>query len=583
MLRILFFLVLLLPSAPAWAQNEPRWALVIGNNDYQRIGKLGAAVNDAAAMAKTLKELGFEVLERPNLTRAGTYRAVRQLAERAAGAVVIVYYAGHGVQVGGRNYLLPVDIEATGEGDVEDNAVPVDDVLNLLAGAKAKLTVAFLDACRDNPLPPSVRAVGRGMAQQAAPRGLMVVYSAGVGERALDNLGRGDRDPNGLFVRELMPELLRPGMPLDRAVEAAAVRISEKAQAIGHDQNPAIYKAYYGEFFLSPGEAASTVVQPSTSSPDPHQLEATFWDSIKDSREAEDFRDYLERFGDKGMFASLAQRRLAALSAPKVPAPAAPVQPMVGVYGDAARKPGDVFRDCPQCPEMVVVPAGSFMMGSPANEVGHNDREGPQHQVTFARPFAAGRHEVTFEEWDACVAEGGCGGYRPDDHGWGRGRRPVIEVSWHDAKAYVDWLSRKTGETYRLLSEAEWEYAARAGTRARYWWGDEIGKGRANCEGCGSQWDNKQTAPVGSFAPNPWGLFDVHGNVIEWVEDLWHSSYRGAPADGSAWLKEGLIPRVFRSGSWGNPVQMVRAADRSGFEPSLRMHNLGFRIARDLQ
>ena len=179
---------------------------------------------------------------------------------------------------------------------------------------------------------------------------------------------------------------------------------------------------------------------------------------------------------------------------------------------------GAVFRDCPECPEMVVVPAGSFMMGSPASEKDRDDDEGPVHRVnrvTIAAPFAVGVYEVTFDEWDACVRGGGCGGYRPVDAGWGRGRRPVINVNWEDVRTYVDWLSRETGKDYRLLSEAEWEYAARAGTTTRYHWGDDIGRNRANCyytyDGCGDSWDH--TAPVGSFGANGFGLHDMHGNV----------------------------------------------------------------------
>ena len=166
--------------------------------------------------------------------------------------------------------------------------------------------------------------------------------------------------------------------------------------------------------------------------------------------------------------------------------------------------PGYRFRDCAECPEMVVVPAGSFWMGSPRGEAGRDGDEGPRHEVRIAEPFAMGVYEVTFAQWDACAAAGGCGGRRPKDRGWGRGDRPVIFVSWDDAQAYVRWLSEKTGERYRLPSESEWEYAARAGTATRYWWGNGIGGGRANCDGCGSRWDNDRTAPVGSFAANPW-------------------------------------------------------------------------------
>ena len=209
---------------------------------------------------------------------------------------------------------------------------------------------------------------------------------------------------------------------------------------------------------------------------------------------------------------------------------------------------GEVFRDCPECPELVVVPPGSFEMGSPSGEANRDDDEGPVHRVTFERPFAVGVYEVTFGEWDACVSGGGCGGYRPDDEGWGRGNRPVVNVSWDDVKAYVDWLTGKTGEEYRLLSEAEWEYVARAGTRTAYWWGDDFGQNRANCHGCGDSY--RPTAPVGSFSANPFGLHDVHGNVWEWVEDCWNDSYDGAPSDGSAWESGNCERRVLRGGSW---------------------------------
>ena len=236
-----------------------------------------------------------------------------------------------------------------------------------------------------------------------------------------------------------------------------------------------------------------------------------------------------------------------------------------------------VFRDCPECPEMVPVPAGSFVMGS--NE---SSDEKSRLRVTIAISFMAGKYEVTFSEWDACVAAGGCGGYRPGDHGWGRGRRPVINVSWDDAKAYVRWLSAKTEKRYRLLSEAEWEYAARAGTTSRFSWGDDIGRNRANCEGCGSHWDNKRTAPVGSFLANSFALHEVHGNVWEWVADCWNENYRGALADGSARMSGDCSYRVLRGGSWINASHDLRSANRIRSRTGDRDNFLGFRVARTL-
>ena len=187
-------------------------------------------------------------------------------------------------------------------------------------------------------------------------------------------------------------------------------------------------------------------------------------------------------------------------------------------------KAGDSFKECGGCPEMIVVPAGRFTMGSP----GYGD-ERPPHDVTIAKPFAVSRFALTFDEWDACAARGDCN-KNVSDSGWGRGRRPAINVNWDDAQAYVKWLSRITGRDYRLLSEAEYEYAARAGTQMAYPWGDEIklnGETMANCNGCGSKWDVKQTAPVGSFAANRFDLYDMVGNVWQWTEDCRQANLLG--------------------------------------------------------
>jgi formylglycine-generating enzyme required for sulfatase activity len=247
-----------------------------------------------------------------------------------------------------------------------------------------------------------------------------------------------------------------------------------------------------------------------------------------------------------------------------------------------AATPGSGFKECASgCPVMIVVPAGTFSMGSPENEADRQISEGPQHEVTIAEPLAVSRFEATFEEWDACVAAAAC----PDAPAvWRRGPMPVINVSWVDAKKYAAWLVKLTGRPYRLLSEAEWEYGARAGAKTRYSWGDEPGAGNANCDGCGSQWDLKQSAPAGSFKPNAFGLYDMHGNVWEWVEDRWHENYVGAPTDGSAWLQGGEpVFRVVRGGSWRNESEQLRAAVRERRNINVRFDTLGFRVARTLK
>jgi formylglycine-generating enzyme required for sulfatase activity len=238
---------------------------------------------------------------------------------------------------------------------------------------------------------------------------------------------------------------------------------------------------------------------------------------------------------------------------------------------------GQSFRDCPECPELVVIPAGRFLMGSPDSEAGRHSDEGPQREVVVRAPLAVGKFEVTFAEWDACVAAGGCSD-RPRDLGGGRGNRPVIDVNWNDAQEYVRWLSRRTGRTYRLLTEAEWEYAARAGTTTPYSFGQTISPSQANYYETGLRW----TQPVGSYPANAWGLHDMHGNVWEWVEDCWVGSYAGAPVDASqAVTTEGCTSRVLRGGSWKDGPQFLRSAGRLRYITAYRMNNeIGFRLAR---
>lgn len=257
---------------------------------------------------------------------------------------------------------------------------------------------------------------------------------------------------------------------------------------------------------------------------------------------------------------------------------------------EQARKPDphNSFRECAPklkdkdyCPDMVVVPAGSFAMGD--EYFSNLDlADSPQHTVTFSKAFAVSKFEVTFAEWDTCVVYGDCPQGVSDD-GFGRGQRPVINVTWNDAQRYAAWLSKMTGKSYRLLSEAEYEYATRAGTTDLHYWGNSVVKNAANCYGCGSQWDTKETAPVGSFDPNPFGLYDMVGNVWEWTEDCLHKTYSGAPTDGSAWIVYGNCnDRMVRGGSWRDDISTSRSASRGMFTIGFRLNSLGFRLGRTL-
>ena len=237
---------------------------------------------------------------------------------------------------------------------------------------------------------------------------------------------------------------------------------------------------------------------------------------------------------------------------------------------------------------MVSLPGGSFLMGSPDTEAERNDSEGPQHRVSL-QPFAISRTAVSFADYDRFVAA--TRRKLPNDAGWGRGDRPVIHVSWHDAKAYAEWLSDQTGKHYRLPTEAEWEYAARAGTTTAFWSGNCINTDQANYNGNHDYAGRgvktgkyrKQTVPVGSLPANPWGLYEMAGNVWEWAEDCWHDNYQNAPIDGSAWSNDAggdCARRVLRGGSWFDYPRLLRSAGRDWNNADGADGGVGIRLAR---
>ena len=279
-----------------------------------------------------------------------------------------------------------------------------------------------------------------------------------------------------------------------------------------------------------------------------------------------------------------ARERAKAQRQAAVPRKVSPPIQSVEVFRDRLRGGGEG-------PAMVVLPPGSFRMGDLSGD--GDDDERPVHTVTISRRIAMCRYPVTFEDYGRFVAAAEGRGFfktlfgnkpeRPGDEGWGRGRRPVINVNWHEAKAYAAWLSEQTGKHYRLPSESEWEYAARSGTETAYSWGDEIGVNRANGHDSGSEWSDRQTSPVGSFEPNAFGLYDMYGNVWEWVEDCWHDNYEGAPSDGSVWTSGGDSDRrVVRGGSWYDVPRDLRSAYRDWIRPSYRSIDVGFRLVQDL-
>jgi formylglycine-generating enzyme required for sulfatase activity len=599
------------------AAGEPRVALVIGNSAYgPDIGKLKNPANDARLLAETLRSLGFSVELVLDADQKAMKRAIKGFGAklRAAGpeATGLFYYAGHGVQVDGTNFLLPVGAEVAAEADVEIESIAADDVMTQMQSADIAVNLVFLDACRNNPLARTSRSATRGLARLDAPRGSFVGYSTAPGDVSAD--GDGANSPYALALAE---ELRRPGISVEEAHRNVRARV---LAATGEKQTPWDSSSLTAPVILAAkgGDAGS----PPQSAVADH--EALFWDSIKSSANADDYRAYLKRY-PAGTFADLARSRIAMVDpgAAAAGTPPAAELPAAGAVSaiPSGLLPGQSFRDCAECPEMVVVPSGRFVMGSPRSEQPRHDNEGPQHEVTIPRMFAVGKYEVTLAEFrrfsratgyrsrgECWIDIGGDGKWElRTSYSWdhpeilGRvqnDREPAVCVTWDDAQAYLAWLSQQTGKPYRLLTEAEWEYAARAGAAAAYPWGaSDAGACRAANGADTSVRDESWypaewwtlpcsdgrvlTAPVGSYGANGFGLFDMIGNAWEWVADCYRASYDGAPTDGTA-VDSDCSDRVTRGGSWSNNQWALRSASRRWVQPGVILADHGFRVAQDL-
>ncbi|CAN7374301.1 formylglycine-generating enzyme family protein [Massilia sp. LjRoot122] len=323
------------------------------------------------------------------------------------------------------------------------------------------------------------------------------------------------------------------------------------------------------------------------------QFELAFWESIKDSTHVSDYEAYLKAY-PKGRFAALAQARIARLraaapgavaapprvkEAPARPAPttATAAAPAAVPARTAPAKAGAEIKDCPACPLLVSLPAGSFTMGNNASD----PSETPAHPVTIGAPFAIGKTEVTVQQWNACVTARACPAVAQP--AGTTATAPVRDVSWDDAQQYVKWLATASGKPYRLPTEAEWEFAARGGTATAYWWGAQMQTGKANCKECGQPWSDAAPASVGSYPANPYGLHDTSGSVWEWVSDCWHNNYKDAPADGRAWDGPNCRVRVIRGGSWREGSAYMVTSTRFKYDASVRQLQNGFRVARSLR
>ena len=630
----LALLLFLLPGV-ALAQAEKRIALLIGNQAYTpEIGALQNPHNDVALLERTLKSLGFQVTtvrdaDLATLTRAVNAYTRRLAADGGQNAVGFFYYSGHGAADGTTNYLIPIDVKTTETGELWDQSLRLTEITRKLRSEAGSAThFVVFDACR-NTLKlrkPGTRALvqSKGFVPVMQENGMLIAYATAEGELASD-VG----DGAGPYAKALAEEIVKPGAEAVVMFRAVQRRVRT---AIG--QEPYLGFNAMGDVYLAGTEAPKL--------PPAITQAAQEWERV-DKTSSVELETFVRRHGSSPE-ADYARARIAALtkqvvsSAPKAKQPA----PMGGMsrceslseravcefdpsclwvddkkqcqrksgslaaamlesppasmpksdgpcvealVGKEKRclKPGDSFRDCPECPEMVAVPAGSFMRGSPENEEKHENDEGPMHEVTIGKPFAVGKFEVTLDEWGACVAAGDCS-YKAN----GVGKQPVSNVSWYDiTNGFLPWLSRTAGRTYRLLTEAEWEYAARAGTTTPFSTGRTITPEQANFDGRESYGGSAKgvyrmkTVEVGTFQPNFFGLYDMHGNVSEWVEDCYKVSYASAPSDGSA-VRGDCASRVLRGGSFSGGPWLLRSAKRFASNPGLRTYNQGFRLARTL-
>jgi formylglycine-generating enzyme required for sulfatase activity len=550
---VLVVFAYLLCTAPAHAQSGRRVALLIGNAAYTGgMPALSYPLQDVSVLEQSLKRLNFEVQVVRNADQRAMGRAIRDFGTRSREAqVALVYYSGHGMQARDENYLIPVGASVETEGDLEIEAVSLRALMRQIEDARPRTAVVVLDACRDNPVAARTKSGTKGLSRvQNPPNNTLVVFAALPGTTATDN---------GVFAKELASRIVEPNVGIRTVfdkVGQAVRQATNQRQAIQRDDQ-------LNEDVVLVATARVEPVVPA-SGPTAEQIEQQAWESVQRANSAPAYTAYLAEY-PSGRFAPLARVALAGLQpAPQPAAPAPAPTPAIAQLQQA----GQVFKDCADCPEMVVIPAGSFTMGS--NE---SDIEKPPHGVTI-RSFAIGRTEVTQAQWQAVM------GSNPSGFSNCGNDCPVEQVSWHDIQQFIQRLNAMTGKTYRLPSEAEWEYAASAGSTGRWSFGDNEGQlGQhawfvANSGGSTQRVAQKQL--------NAFGLYDMHGNVWEWVEDCYHQNYNGAPTDGSAWTTGcGGGFRVLRGGSWINVPAILRSANRGRAPPGSRFSiDVGFRLAR---
>ena len=560
----------LTPSAQA-----ARLALVIGNAAYPD-SPLKNPVNDAQDMASKLTSLGFQVEKVENLRKSQIGRTLSGFASRIRpGDEVVVFYAGHGLQVKGVNYLPAVDADIQTEDDVPLNSLSVNALMDRLEEAKAGVKLVFLDACRNNPYARAFRSASRGLARvEGAPSGTLILFATRPGSVAADGTGR-----NGLYTSQLLRFMGTPGLNVESMHKKVAAEVETASRGA---QEPWTEGSLKGDFYFN-----SVVIQPPAP---PVDAEQQAWEAAQRLNTLRAYEAYLSQY-PQGKFAPAARVMVAGLSPAPTPTPTsvpvppaprpAPMPTPTPAPAPAVPVQGQMVQECVSgvCFEMVGIPTGTFQMGSPDTEKDRDSDEGPVHTVNV-KGFWMGKTEVTQGLWKAVM------GSNPSHFSSCGDTCPVEKVSWDDAQEFIKKLNGLTGKKYRLPSEAEWEYAARAGTRTEFSTGRKIEPTQANFDGNytyngSSKGDyKKNTVAVCSYSANPWGLCDMHGNVREWIQDVYVNSYNGAPNDGSAREVNSVVARVLRDGSWYYFPQNLRSANRDWVAPDNRYNFLGLRLAR---
>ncbi len=591
------------PAVAQPAAGEPaRVALVIGNARYGTAAPLPVA-DQARAAAEILRAGGFDVVFAEDTTRTELALAIAEFSSRLKrDGLAVVFYAGQAVQARGRNLLVPVDTPTRSAQEVRDRAFDLDVLIDALIVSRPRSALILLDASRESPWQEAIDDKLKGLAAIEKMQTIAVAATAPPGATI-----RGNARPETGAVAEWLKAIATVNLDMTAALTRARTAAARDRAHQPFWLSSAPPAGLVVTLPPRPPQVAQTTravispVDPPGTSGQPDSYELSFWESIRSSENAAEYRAYLDAYPN-GRFAALARAReqsYRARNAPAVasatppppppppalsrqpPSPAAPpAAPPAPAAPVAATPPAPVstartLRDCADCPEMALVPAGSFEMGS--NEM--FEFEKPVHPVTLRSAFYIGVNEVTFAQWDACVDQGGCQ-HRPNDRGAGRGERPVTDIHWDDANAYAAWLSVRTGKRYRLPTESEWEFAARAGTTTSYSWGRAVEVDKANCNGCNPQ-PRRQTTPVGQFPPNALGLHDMAGNAAEWVADCWADNYRAKPRDGSAFATPGCRERVLRGGSFNNDPRYLRSAARFKYESNVRFYTNGLRVVRE--